>query len=164
MEASAVEIKKYVDLLDEFLSAWNKHDADLIMSFCTEDTVWTAPSMPVAEGKAAARAYLDSLFRALPDLHLDYTIHTTGQEPKAASQWHLTATMQGPLDPPGFAATGKPIEMEGACLYEFEDGLISRHSNIYDGLEFARQVKALPRSDRIAVLMQRLMVKLPGGG
>ena len=163
MEATDVEIKRYVDLLDDFLGAWNKHDGDLIMSFCTEDTVWRAPSMPVYEGKAAARAYLDSLFRAFPDLQFAYTIHATGKEPRAASEWHLTATMQGPLDPPGFAATRKPIDIEGACLYEFEDGLISRHDTIYDGLELARQIKALPRSDRMAVLMQRLMVKLPIG-
>lgn len=164
MEPTEVEIKRYVDLLDDFLGAWNKHDVDRIMSLCTEDTAWRVPSMPVFEGKAAARAYLDSLFRAFPDLHFDYTIHTTGKEPRAAAEWHLTATMQGPLDPPGFAATRKPIDIEGACLYEFEDGLISRHDIVYDGLELARQINALPRSDRVAVIMQRLMVKLPGGG
>lgn len=27
MEATEVEIRPYVDLLDDFLSAWNKHDA-----------------------------------------------------------------------------------------------------------------------------------------
>ena len=164
MEATDVESKRYVDLLDDFLDAWNKHDTDRVMSLCTEDTVWRAPSRPVFEGKAAARVHLDSLFRAFPDLHFDYTIHAGGNEPRAATEWHLTATMEGPLDPPGFAATGKPIDIEGACLYEFEDGLISRHDVVYDGLELARQIKALPRSDRMAVLMQRLIVKLPIGG
>ena len=163
MEASTTEIKRHVDLLDDFLDAWNKHDADRIMALCTEDTVWRVPSMPVFAGKAAARAGLDSLLRAFPDMHFEYTIHTTGREPRAASEWHLTATMEARLDPPGFAATGKPIDLEGACLYAFEGGLISRHDIVYDGLELARQMKALPRSDRMAVLMQRLMVKLPVG-
>ena len=72
--------------------------------------------------------------------------------------------MEAPLDPPGFAATGKPIDMEGVCLYEFEDRLISRHDIVYDGLELARQLRALPRSNRIAVAMQRLTVRLPIGG
>ena len=164
METSKGDIKQYADVLHDFLDAWNKHDADLVMSLCTEDTVWRAPSMPVFAGKAAARAYLDSLLRAFPDTHFDYTVHTTGKEPKAAVGWHLTATMQAALDPPGFAATHKPIEIEGACLYEFEGDLISKHVIVYDGLEFARQLKALPRSDRMAVLMQRFMVRLPFGG
>lgn len=163
MEATAGEIKRQVDLLDDFLGAWNKHDPDRIMSLCTDDTVWSVPSMPVFEGRAAARAYLDSLLRAFPDLHFDYTIHTTGEKPKAASQWHLTATMQESLDPPGFAATNKPIDIEGACLYEFEGDLIAKHTIVYDALELARQLKALPRSDRAAILMQRVMVRLPVG-
>ncbi len=54
--------------------------------------------------------------------------------------------------------------MDGACVYEFAEGLISRHTIIFDALEFSRQVRALPRSDRMGVLLQRLMVRLPGGG
>ena len=160
MEATLGEIKRHTDLITEFLGAWNTHDVEKVMSLCTEDTVWTAPSMPVYNGKEAARSYLDALMRSFPDLHFDYTVHTTGEQPKAAAAWHLTATMEAPLDPPGFAATGGPIDIDGVCLYEFADGLISRHDVVYDGLELARQLKALPRSDRLAVLMQRVMVKL----
>ncbi len=160
MEATQGEIKRHVDLVNEFLGAWNTHEPDHVLSLCTEDTVWTVPSMPVLVGQSEVRTYLDSLVRAFPDLHFDFTVHTTGQEPKAVAAWHLTATMEAPLDPPGFAATGRPIDIEGVCLYEFEDGLISRHDIIYDGLELARQLMALPRSDRMAVLMQRMMVRL----
>ena len=164
MEDTELELKRYVDLVDDFLSAWNKHDAAKVMSMCTEETVWTVPSMPICNGKEAARSYLDALLRAFPDMHFDYTIYTTGNEPRAVAVWHLAATMEAPLDPPGFAATGKPIDMEGVCLYEFEEGLISRHDIIYDGLEMVRQLRALPRSNRIAVLLQRLTVRLPIGG
>ena len=163
MEATQGEINRQIDLLDEFLGAWNEHDADKVMSMCTDGTVWTVPSMPVYHGKPAARSYLDALLRAFPDMHFDYMVHTTGEQPKAAAAWHLTATMKAPLDPPGFAATRQPIDIDGVCLYEFENGLISRHDIVYDGLELARQLKALPRSDRMAVLMQRVMVKLRVG-
>ena len=163
MEATeGSEAKRHIDVLNDFFTGWNKHDARRALDCCTNDTVWTVPSMPALKGKEAARTYLEAMFTSFPDMHFDYTIHTSVDGLKAAVGWHLTATLQERMDPPGFAATHKPVDLTGACLYEFEDGLISRHTIVYDALEFARQLKALPRSDRMAVVLQRLMVRLPG--
>lgn len=167
MEASQTaqtEIKRHIDLLDDFFTGWNEHDSERVLACCTDDTVWTVSSMPTLKGKAEARAYLDMMFTAFPDLHFDYTLHTSLDGSRAASEWRLTGTMEGPWVPPGFAATHKPVDMNGACVYEFADGLISGHAIVFDALEFSRQVRALPRNDRIAVLLQRLMVRLPGSG
>jgi hypothetical protein len=40
--------------------------------------------------------------------------------------------MKGPLDPPGFAPTGKPIEFETAEFWEFENDRLSRDTVLVD--------------------------------
>ncbi|HET8673104.1 MAG TPA: hypothetical protein VFL87_05690, partial [Thermoleophilaceae bacterium] len=66
----------------------------------------------------------------------------------------------GPIDPPGFAATGKPIVLEGVDHWWFRDGLVARNRADYDSLGLMRQlgIVAPPgsRGERSMVALQRL--------
>ena len=55
---------------------------------------------------------------------------------------------------PGFAPTGKRVRLTGACLYELRDGLISRHTVVYDGTSAMQQLGLLPVEGSLAFRTQ----------
>jgi steroid delta-isomerase-like uncharacterized protein len=139
-----------------FVDGWNAHDPDRVLAETSDDVIWKAPATATLVGYGPVRKDLERLFRAFPDLHLhDLAVHVAPDGESAVATWRLTATMQGRLDPPGFSPTGRAIELVGACLYAFRDGAIARHTIVYDGIDFLRQLGALPKGDLMAVLMQR---------
>ena len=56
----------------------------------------------------------------------------------------MRGTMSGPLDPPGFAATGRSMEVEGVDLWTMRDGRIARYRAFYDVNDLARQLAIAP--------------------
>ena len=87
-----------------------------------------------------------------------------------ALPWRMTGTFTGELEfwgkrygskPPTWAPTGRAIDIDGIDLYEFRDGLISRHTLIYDLYNFTQQIGLLPPRDRevpaVMLLAQRLI-------
>ncbi len=55
--------------LEQFLEAWHSHDPDRLPSLCTDDVLWEDPFIQpsgVAHGKEEVRAWLASIFRAIP--------------------------------------------------------------------------------------------------
>ncbi len=63
----------------------------------------------------------------------------------------MVATMTGRLDPPGWEPTGKGAEVAGMCAYEFRDGLIARHTVIYDQMSLSQQLGLMPATDSAPV-------------
>ena len=81
-------------------------------------------------------------------------------ENRAAFRWRGTGTLTGPLDPPGFAPTGKRFEIDGADFHEYRDGRISRLRILFDVNGASQQLGLVPlpgsRTERVAVALQRL--------
>jgi hypothetical protein len=101
--------------------------------------------------------------RAFPDAQLrQETLFTPLDGAEYASRWRIWGTMQGPLEPPGFAATRERVETEGVAVIELRDGLVSRCRQFYDTTQVARQLGAAPprgsRVEKLGVLMQRISV------
>jgi hypothetical protein len=76
----------------------------------------------------------------------------------------MRGTMKGPLDPPGFAPTGRSMEVEGVDLWMMRDGRIARYRAFYDINDLARQLGIAPpagsRADRAMVRLQRLQAPI----
>ena len=146
----------------------NALDADAAASVLTDDVVWQQPGLPgPLVGRTATANTLRDLFRAFPDLAIpldDVVIYHGPDGTRAASHWRVIGTMTGPLDPPGFAPTGRRCEVHGVCLYEFRDGRIARHTMIYDALDMLTQLGLMPGPDSLQskamVRLQRLTAKL----
>jgi hypothetical protein len=75
----------------------------------------------------------------------------------------MTATMTGPLVPPGFAPTGQRLTLEGDDHWEFQDGLTSRCRTLFDANELTVQLGGTPppgsTGEKAGVLLQRLAAR-----
>lgn len=150
----------------DLFAAFNDHDVERIVGMHTPDAVWEDPSLPAPiTGRAAIAEHLRAIHQAFPDLHFDEDLELyTSEGGKAAAQWRFGATMTGPLDPPGYAPTGKRTTVAGVCLYRFEDGLIARHRQYYDTRGMLEQLGLLPTpestSARLAIGLQRATARV----
>jgi steroid delta-isomerase-like uncharacterized protein len=166
MAVVTLEKQTITELLDGFFDAYNRHDLDALLGYCTEDVLWEDPTAGILHGRQPVRSALRNVFTAFPDMkfakdEVDYFISLDGT--RAASSWRLTGTMKGPLDPPGYAPTGGTVDIKGVCLYVLEDGLIAHHTIVFDMIELGRQIDALPPAgslmDKMVVRLQNLKVR-----
>jgi len=146
-----------------YLAAWNGHDAAAMGDLVTEDVVWEDPALPeVARGPAAVQDFMREAWVAFPDLRFDETDdpHLSVAGDKVAWRWRMRGTKTGPIDPPGFAPTGRAIEIEGVDLWTMRDGRIARSRAFYDFNALAVQLGLAPapgsRMEKGAVALQRL--------
>jgi ketosteroid isomerase-like protein len=107
------------EFLDAFADAWNRHDADAIVSMMTKDCVMCLPAGSTKEGarfeghdaiKGAARA----VFARMPDVKWLNVRHFIAGD-RGVSEWVLVAN--GP--------DGQKIETNGCDVFRFRDGLIA---------------------------------------
>jgi steroid delta-isomerase-like uncharacterized protein len=133
--------------------------ADLV----TDDVVWEDPALPApARGPAAVQEFMRDAWVAFPDLRFDETDtpHRTAGGDQLAWRWRMRGTNTGPIDPPGFAPTGRTIEIEGVDLWTMRDGRIARYRAFYDFNELAVQLGLAPapgsRLEQALATLQRL--------
>lgn len=106
------------EFLAAFARAWNQHDADLLMTFMTDDCVFDASAGPLVhgnrfEGFNAVRAAYASIWTAFPDARwLDDTHFVAGD--RGVSEWTFHGT----------ATDGKRVEARGCDIFLFQNGKI----------------------------------------
>ena len=107
------------EILQAFADAWNRHDADGLMSFMTEDCVFNASAGPDAcgtryAGRAAVRAGYAEVWSIFPDAHWENARHFVQGE-RGVSEWTFTGTR----------ADGTRVEVHGCDLFTFRNGKIA---------------------------------------
>jgi steroid delta-isomerase-like uncharacterized protein len=165
-EQGAVDEAFARDFAPRWEAAWNSHEPERLLELMTADIVYDDSAWPTTmRGHADVRTFLDSVWRAFPDLTfqmIDGPFLHPGA-PKAAFYWRGTATHTGPLDPPGFAPTEKRIEFEGVDFHGYREGKVSRLNIVFDMLDVARQLGTLPRAgsqaEKVVAAAQRLAVE-----
>jgi hypothetical protein len=111
------------------------------------------------------REFLRHTWRALPDLEFSSaTFARVPGEAKAMAHWQARATMAGPLDPPGYAATLDLVEFDGFDYHEYRDGKLSRLRIIFNMVDVGRQIGAMPqagsKTEKAVVLLHSLQARL----
>jgi steroid delta-isomerase-like uncharacterized protein len=137
------------DFTQEWLDAWNSHDPDRLLALMTEDIEYRDDGWPQPmHGHADVRTFLESLWRAFPDMKFEVLTgpYVIPNEPRAAFHWRGRATHTGPLDPPGFAPTGRSWELDGVDFHEYRDGRVSRLRIAFDMMSATRQLGLLPQA------------------
>jgi len=153
--------------LERLHAAVNAHDAEAVAALCCEDVVWEDPAAPepLRGREAVYRFHRDIMFRALPDVRIELVDgpYLSRDRPSVAVRLRISGTMTGPLTPPGFAPTGKPVEFETAEFSYFDGDLLARHTVVLDMLALARQIGAVPKAgslaERIGVWLQHIVAR-----
>ena len=117
MSQAVVEVT--TEWLQAFADAWNRHDADALMSFMTDDCVFDSSAGPEvwgtrAEGRAAVRAAYADVWSTFPDARWADARHFVCGD-RGVSEWSFTGTR----------ADGTHVEVHGCDLFTFRDGQIA---------------------------------------
>jgi steroid delta-isomerase-like uncharacterized protein len=107
------------DVLQAFAEAWNRHDADALMSFMTEDCMFEASAGPDVcgtpyVGREAVRAAYVEVWSTFPDAHWGNARHFV-QGDRGVSEWTFTGT----------GTDGTHVEVNGCDLFTFRHGRIA---------------------------------------
>ena len=151
-----------------YLAAWNSRDPEAVAARMAPDVVWIDPAMPEpARGPGEVAQFARDSFTAFPDLSLEEPGDPalTPDSLVAYVPWRMRGTNTGPIDPPGFAPTGRAIVVDGIDVWRFRDGLLWRYEAVYDFNGLAAQLGLVPprggAAERTMARMQRLRAKLP---
>jgi steroid delta-isomerase-like uncharacterized protein len=137
---SKVSTQVTVETLQAFADAWNRHDADALMSFMTEDCVFESSAGPDvcgsrSLGQAAVRAAYEDVWKTCPDAHWGNARHFV-QGDRGVSEWTFTGTRED----------GSRVEVNGCDLFTFRDGKLAI-KNSY------RKTRPLPGNCTFAAVM-----------
>jgi steroid delta-isomerase-like uncharacterized protein len=137
------------EFVEHWLDAWNSHDADRLLALMTEDIEYRDDSWhKTMHRHTDVREFLDATWRAIPDMTFELLAgpYVIPGEPRAAFHWRGWGTHTGPLDPPGFAPTGRRWELDGVDFHEYRDGRVSKLRIAFDMMSISRQLGLMPDS------------------
>ena len=108
-----------VEYLQAVADAFNRHDADALMTFMTEDCVFDASAGPEVcgaryAGRAAVRAAFAEVWTTFPDAHWGGARHFVCGD-RGISEWTFTGTR----------ADGTRVEVNGCDVFTFRGGRIA---------------------------------------
>ena len=105
--------------LQAFADAFNRHDADALMGFMTDDCVFEASAGPDVcgasyVGKQAVRAAFSDVWKTFPDAQWRSPRHFVCGD-RGVSEWTFAGTR----------ADGSRVEVNGCDVFTFRDGKIA---------------------------------------
>lgn len=108
-----------VETLQAFADAWNRHDADALMSFMAVDCVFESSGGPDVcgtrySGREAVRAGYVEVWTTFPDAHWGNARHFV-QGDRGVSEWTFTGTR----------TDGARVDVNGCDLFTFRNGKIA---------------------------------------
>jgi steroid delta-isomerase-like uncharacterized protein len=107
------------EVLEALAAAFNRHDADAVMSFMTDDCVFESSAGPDVcgtryVGREAVRAGFAEVFATFPDANWGQARHFV-QGDRGLSEWTFTGTR----------ADGTRVEVNGCDVFTLRDGKIA---------------------------------------
>jgi steroid delta-isomerase-like uncharacterized protein len=129
-------------ILREFIQkVWNEKNTDLIEAFVHQEYTIHIDNGDAWEGKTLNndefKARLNDSFGPFPDIHFDIQ-YAIADGDHVALTWIMTGTNLGPTGV--FPATGKSIKTQGVTIYQFSNGKICGHSQVFDRTTVMRQL------------------------
>lgn len=165
-QATTLEREFVEDFCERYAAAWDSRDPDRIAEGCTEDVVWTDPSLhgPL-HGRDGVRRFATETFRMCPDFEVVVTDapYISATRPHVLLPYRMSGTATGPWVFLDMAPTGRRFEIEGIDSWEMRDGLIAHYATFFDGLDMSRQLGVLPpegsRGDRAITRLQHVQAR-----
>ena len=161
---------------ETYFEAWNLHSPEAVADCASAEVLWDSPALPeIGSGREAVVDIVRATDTAFPDYQFSRPSPLAIAEDRRTAYvpWRMTGTNTGPFEPPGYAPTGRPIDLSGLDVWRFKDRLIWRYQAIYNYSLLARQLGlAMPRGGKLewlAVRTQRLLfglryrIQMPSG-
>ena len=124
-------VKKEIDAL-------NRQDVEGVMSFYTESVVFDDISLEEPlKGAAAMREFMQAIYGAFPDLHIELRT-VFGEDRACAAEYDLIGTHKGEMN--GHAATGKTFRIKALSVYEYDGRLFTRETYYWDSASMMRHL------------------------
>lgn len=123
-----------------------RRDPAGVRELFTDDVAVDDDGGEAVRGSAAMERFLLRVWRAFPDFGVELLEgpYVDAGAAGFAVRGRLGGTMRGPLDPPGFGPTNRPVASEFGGFYEIRGERICRARIIIDTRELAVQLRALP--------------------
>jgi len=129
--------------LDRFVRAWEKQDVPALGACYTDDCTVVSPIFHTLRGRAQVERSYRDLFRAFanPSIHVDDTVISTGEPPRAVIVWTVQSIHAGEIF--GVPGSGRRIERTSAYIMTFRGGLIGSERRVYDFTNMLMQLGVL---------------------
>ena len=120
-ETAVLDRQQLEEFSHRWLACWNAYDGDGLAALCTEDVEFFDPAIGTVHGRPAVADWVGICKRAFPDYRFEESEppYVSPDRPKAIAPWQMFGTNTGPLDPPGFAPTGRPLVLGGVDHWWF---------------------------------------------
>ena len=127
---------------DDYLRAWDSHDAERITSFMTPDVTYSDVSLGETHtGREDVAAWIDTMVDEFSTDYLFESVFSFSTDDVYALEWVLKGTNdRGKL----FPATNRPFTIHGVSVGELEGGKIKRNTDYWSLGEFLMQVGLMP--------------------
>jgi len=139
--------QEVLQLDQDVITAWNKHDTEKFLALCDENIVWSDPSnTEPLRGKKRAREFFESWSRAFPDSKLTQTSLITNEN-ELAMEVEFSGTHTGPLHlgSKEIPATRKKVRNKGSYFARVKDGKITELHSYPDTLGMMSQLGLVPQ-------------------
>jgi predicted ester cyclase len=120
--------------LDRAVATWKPGSQDHLYGFA---------DMVAPDG---IRDYFAGIFGAIPDFRLEVS-SMVAEDDRVAVHWRAGGTFDGDRKFQGLEPNGRAVQLEGLDLLTVDEGRIVSNHAYTNGMEFARQVGALPAQD-----------------
>jgi len=130
---------------DNAAALYSKGDIEAFVDTYADNAVLRSPD-GVFEGKAALLEYWTQDKAAFPDSNVEMT-RSIEDADVVMAEWTWSGTHQGPFNLPDgteVPATGNRVEVNGAEVLRFRDGLVVEHTLYFDNMAAMTQLGLLP--------------------
>ena len=159
------------DVAQRLVDAWNARNLDDFIGLLAHDVEWYDPAMPEppARGRAAVRTFAEGVLRAFPDFRYEVQppICSAPDGSRCAIVWRISASHLHPLEPLGYAPTGRRANIEGVDVLDIRDGQVARILTAFDVLSAVEQLLGMklrpsPGTWRgmFAITVQRMLARI----
>ena len=162
-----VDTSALQDFLTRYEAAWNGREPSAIEALVTDDVVWHDPALPEpARGPAQVRQFVEESWASFPDLRFSQPDPPFVLEDgdKVAWVWRMQGTFTGArIEPPGFAPTGRAMDVIGMDEWRMRDGRIAFNRAHYDMNALAMQLGIVPEpgsgGEKAMAALQRVQAR-----
>jgi len=128
-------------VVQDYVAAWNAHDAEKAAAQFADDVVYYDASVgtPITGRDAAKRGVIESFLNAAPDAKWTIKGDPLVAGERVSFEWEFAGTNTGAWGD-GTPATGKAFKFAGASMFTVKAGKIATQNDYYDALGFFKQL------------------------